>query len=383
VTKVELLKILLDNYIILKEENRDLYYDIKDNYKNFKTFVEEKLGYNLIIHQDFIKLEKFPGRVESWMGIEEFKDKLDYCFFILLLMFLEDKGKEEQFILSSFIDYINGNFELEKIDWTIYSNRRSLIRTLKFAQKIYLIKVTDGEEQNFADNEGGEVLYENTGISKYVVRTFPVDISQAKGIDDLMNFTPDFVDEQRGVFRRYRVYQTLVMNPVMYNNGADDQDFAYVKNYHSRIREDLEGYLNWNLHVHREGALVLLEEGERGKNTFPNSLGVSDIVLLFNKRILDLLKGGKLFLEKDSCIHLNKEQLIDILECIKREKSKGWSKEYREGTTAYLVEELLEFMKGYNMLEEKDGKILLKPLIGKIVGDYPEDFLEKDGEDGR
>lgn len=375
---VNLLKTLLDNYIILKGENRDLYYDIKDSYKSFKSFVEEKLGYNLIIHQDFIKLEKFPGRVEPWMGIGDFKEKLDYCLLMLLLMFLEDKGKEEQFVLSSLIDYINGNFDLERIDWTIYSNRRSLIRVLKFAQNLKLIKVTDGQEQDFADSEGAEVLYENTGISKYIVRTFPVDISFAKNLEDLLNFAPDSVDEQRGIFRRHRVYRTLVLNPVMYNYGSEDQDFGYIKNYKSRIEEDLAKYLDWKLHVHREGALVVLDEGERIKDSFPNSTGISDIVLLLNKRLLELLKRGELVLAENSWICIDKEEFWEIIKRLKKDKDRGWSKEYREGKLDYLVSEILEFMKGFNMLEKTGDKIYVKPLIGKVMGDYPEDYLEKE-----
>ncbi|SES80897.1 TIGR02678 family protein [Anaerobranca gottschalkii] len=375
---MNLLKTLLDNYIILKGENRDLYYDIKDSYKSFKSFVEEKLGYNLIIHQDFIKLEKFPGRVEPWMGIGDFKEKLDYCLLMLLLMFLEDKGKEEQFVLSSLIDYINGNFDLERIDWTIYSNRRSLIRVLKFAQNLKLIKVTDGQEQDFADSEGAEVLYENTGISKYIVRTFPVDISFAKNLEDLLNFAPDSVDEQRGIFRRHRVYRTLVLNPVMYNYGSEDQDFGYIKNYKSRIEEDLAKYLDWKLHVHREGALVVLDEGERIKDSFPNSTGISDIVLLLNKRLLELLKRGELVLAENSWICIDKEEFWEIIKRLKKDKDRGWSKEYREGKLDYLVSEILEFMKGFNMLEKTGDKIYVKPLIGKVMGDYPEDYLEKE-----
>ena len=32
-----------DNYIIVKEDDRDLYYEIKDNIKNYKTFYSRKI----------------------------------------------------------------------------------------------------------------------------------------------------------------------------------------------------------------------------------------------------------------------------------------------------------------------------------------------------
>ncbi|MEL7596757.1 MAG: DUF2398 family protein, partial [Clostridiaceae bacterium] len=47
---------LLENYIILRENNRELYYSIKDRYEELKDFLVEKLGYNIIINEDFVKL---------------------------------------------------------------------------------------------------------------------------------------------------------------------------------------------------------------------------------------------------------------------------------------------------------------------------------------
>ena len=37
---------------------------------------------------------------------------------MILLIFLEDKNNEEQFILSNLTEYIKQNYSEEKIDWT-------------------------------------------------------------------------------------------------------------------------------------------------------------------------------------------------------------------------------------------------------------------------
>lgn len=377
---MHVLKTLLDNYIIVKEDDRDLYYEIKDNIKNYKTFIQEKLGYDIIIHPDFIKLEKFPGVVEDWMGINAFKDKLDYCLFMLLIMFLEDKGKEEQFVLSQLIDYINVNFEIDRIDWTVYSNRRSLVRVLKFAEKIKMIKVNEGEDEGFAENEKAEVLYENTGISKYIVRNFQMDISTAKSYKDFINFAWDTIDEQRGIVRRHRVYRTLVMSPIMYNKGVDDQDFYYLKNYKTNIENDLGKYLGWRLHVHKEAALIVLEETERIEESFPNTSTISDIVLCLNKLILEKLSEGLLTIGEDFNIHIEEGEFFKILEELKFKKSEAWSKEYREGSLNNLFNDVYHFMKGYSMIERIKDKIILKPAIAKVVGDYVGDFNERKNE---
>lgn len=377
---MDILKTLLDNYIIVKDSNRELYYDIKDNLKSFKTFIQEKLGYDIIIHPDFIKMEKFPGIVEDWMGIKEFKDKMDYCLFILLIMFLEDKGKEEQFVLSQFIDYINLNFEFEKIDWTVYSNRRALVRVMKFAEQLKIIKVNDGEDESFADSEKAEVLYENTGISKYIIRNFPIDISSAKSYKDFINFAWDTIDEQRGMVRRQRVYRTLIMSPVIYNNGSDDQDFSYIRNYKSNIENDIEKYLGWKLHVHKEAALIVLDEEERIEENFPNTSGVSDIVLFLNKIILEKLSNNQLQINENNNIVIDEKDFINLLDELKNKYSQGWSKEFRECNLNYLYNEIFSFMKGYNMIDKINNAIIIKPLIAKVVGDYPHDFNERKNE---
>lgn len=56
------LEILLDQYWVIKDDNKDLFYQVKDSIPQFKTFLSDKLGYRLLINQHLIKLEKFPVR---------------------------------------------------------------------------------------------------------------------------------------------------------------------------------------------------------------------------------------------------------------------------------------------------------------------------------
>ena len=73
---------LLENYIILKEKDRELYYDIIDNVDKYREFINDNLSYNLIIKEDFIKLEKIPSIPKNWMGIKSFNNKKEYIFFL-------------------------------------------------------------------------------------------------------------------------------------------------------------------------------------------------------------------------------------------------------------------------------------------------------------
>ena len=371
---MEELKSLVDNYFILKDKDKELYYAIKDSAKTFKSFITEKLGYNLMIRNDFIKLEKLPGRAEAWMGIEEFKDKNEYVFFMLMLMFLEDKGKEEQFLLSHVVEYISANSVSGEIDWTEYRIRRQLVNVIKQGINLSLFNVDEQEEKDFAQNEETEALYENTGLSKYVVRIFPIDIMKCRDYKDLEDYNKDILDSERGFIRRNRVYRRLLLSPVVYNEGAEDEDYAYIKNFRARIEEDFRNYFNWSLQVHRNGALVVPSENENIKNGFPSTAGISDVVLHVNKRLYEAVKQGKLKREANDVIIMTEENFRELLMSVKDIKGQGWSKEYRECSEDKLYSEVIVFMESFSMIEKKD-KLYIYPLIAKLIGDYFEDYL--------
>jgi Protein of unknown function (DUF2398). len=165
---LEELKILLENFWVTKDDT-EIFNRIRDNEKKLRSFVEDKLGYRLIVNPLLIKLEKIPSDAEEWMGIEEFQSPMDYAFLCLLLAFLEDMGIGDQFILSNITEYIEMQYDgIESVDWTLFKHRKSLVRVLNFAEKMEMIKVDDGEQERFADNRDIEVLYENTGLSRYL-----------------------------------------------------------------------------------------------------------------------------------------------------------------------------------------------------------------------
>jgi uncharacterized protein (TIGR02678 family) len=379
------LEILLDNYWIIKEEDKDLYYRIKDCLPSFKTFLSEKLGYHVISNPELIKLEKIPGKAEIWMGIKDFDHQIEYAFLCLLLMFLEDKGRDDQFVLSEITEFIQANYPGdEKVDWTLFRHRRHLIKVLRFAADIGMIKADDGDEQNFANDASSEVLYESTGFSRYFMRNFTINIFNCKSYKDIEKEDLMEIDSDRGIIRRQRVYRRVVMSPVIYNEGADDPDYAYIKNKRSLIENDLEAYLGCSFHVHRNGAMLVAGQDRNFKDTFPENKAISDIVLQMNYLIVESVKCGELVPAKDDTIVVSNAAFNTMAEKLKNKNMSGWSKEYREMPLDSLINEIAAYMESYSMLEFiKDSKeIRFMPWTGKIAGSYPEDFnnSKEDGE---
>lgn len=164
------LEILLNHRWVLKAEDKELYYCVRDEIGEIRKFASEKMGCQITENALLVKMEKIPAVPERFMGILEFTSKEEYAFLCMLLMFLEDAP--EQFILSQLTEYISTNMPAGAVDWTLYGNRRRLIKVLRYGVSQKLIQITDGSDDVFMDKEDGEVLYENTGASRYFMRNF-------------------------------------------------------------------------------------------------------------------------------------------------------------------------------------------------------------------
>lgn len=371
------LEILLGRRWILKSRGRELYYQVKDQLGAVKRFLTEKLGYQVIVNPYLIKAEKMPAKLENWMGILEFHHKIEYVFFCIVLMFLEEKEAEEQFVLSELTEYIQGQYREEQVDWTIYSFRRHLIKVLKYCVSCGILNVDDGNEESFARDDSSEVLYENTGVSRYFMKNFTQDIMGFSSPEDFQKEEWIGVDEDRGIVRRQRVYRRLLMTMGMYRDPETEEDFAYVKNFRNMIQGELSEFLDCELHVHRSGAFLILGEDCRMGRCFPEENTLSDIVLLVNSLIGEKIQEGKIVPGAEEQIDLPREAFLGILEECRERYSRGFIKTYREMTTKEFCQEVLSYMKELSLIEERRGDIWVSGAAGKIAGQYPKDFLEE------
>ena len=365
---------LLENYLILKERDKDIYYDVKDNIDKYKSFIYDNLAYDIIIKDDFIKLEKIPGIPEEWMGINEFTEIKEYIFFILLITFLEDKNKEEQFILSSITEYIEHNYPDEKIEWTIFKNRKSLIKVMKFDIDIGIIIKNDGSEEEFSKSETGDVLYESTGLSRYIVRRFSKNIEDSESYEDLLGAEFSGISKDLGTVRKNRVFRRLLLSPVVYNDENDNGDYDYIKSKRSFIRNTFEENLGWDIHIHKNGALAALENSNEVKDIFPNKKGESAAVLFINKEVRRNINSGNLKKEDNDTVVMSNSEFDEFIIEVRRTHGHGFTKTLRDVSEQVFINIIRNFMKDFSMIREEKDFTILMPIIGKVLGEYPEDY---------
>ncbi|MCI8639770.1 MAG: TIGR02678 family protein [Coprococcus sp.] len=377
------LETLLSSRWILKSRDREAYYQMKEALASGeeKKFLMEKMGYQVLVNPYMIKVEKMPAIPENWMGILEFREPIEYMFFCIVLMFLEDKEAQEQFVLSELTEYVQSQYDQEQIDWTVYRYRRHMIKVMKYCVSCGILNVDDGSEEGFARDDASEVLYENTGASRYFMKNFTQDIMGYTTPKDFEREEWIDVNEDRGIVRRQRVYRKLLMSMGMYKSADTEEDFAYVRNYRNMIQSELTELFDCELQVHKSSAYLVLGEGCRLGRCFPEENTLSDIVLLVFQVIQEKVSAGRIQVPLDEQIRIPKEAFRGMVDECKERFGHGLNKTYREMTFAEFYREVSAYMQELALIEEAYDEVKIKPVAGKILGKYPDDFLKNGGRD--
>lgn len=373
---------LLENYWFVRAIDLDGYNLIKRNLsEEIQEFIKNKLGYKLIVNPYVIKMEKIPGIPQTFMGIESFNSKLEYVFLCLVLIYLEEKTKGEQFVLSGLIDYIQNliteiDVQEIKIDFTKYSQRKAMVNVLKFIKEMGFIIIYDGDESKFADDIANDVLYEVTGTSKYFMRNFSSNITDCNSYIDIYEKEQLGLNQDKGKERRQRIYRRLFTENVVYKEENDDQDYNYIKNYRHAINQDVDKMLESTLEVHKNGAYILLNENKNFKNAFPSNKAISDVVCFINTLIVQNVKNGQFNKNIDDTINISEIEMAKLVREVKEKYSRGFSKEFREISDDKLFIEIVEYMKQFDMIryDEENKDYIIMPICFKIIGKYPKDF---------
>ena len=366
----EELELLLNNFLITKENDKEAYYKIKSKIKKIREFTTTKLGCDVIVNSSLIKLEKIPSKIDNIFGIPGFNNQKEYILFILIIMFLEDKGKDEQFILSNltnFITNIVATIETKEvlIDFKDYGTRKSLVDVLKYLIKLGVIKQIDGNDLLFKDSVENEVLYENTGISHYIVRQFREDIFNYQTASDFLNTTKT---EELLNKKRYYTYRTLLFYPVFDYSDFDQEIYNYFLNYRNRVINDLKDLLDGDLLIFNNMALLTTNE-KTSRINFPNSRKmIHDIILLVNDYLVNVLDRTS----------LDELEFKELLKKIKNENSKYFNKEFREMKDDKFFDEVILGMEKFGLLKKVNNKYEISYVSYLISGNYPREEEEND-----
>lgn len=366
---------LLDNFWIVRDENPTDYFRIKRSIDNsMKRFISDYAGWKLIINNKVIKLEKAPAEADASMGIECFESINDYCLLCALLIYLDDKFDGEQFLLTELIEnvekIINGIVDM---DFTRFTDRKSLVRMLRFAQEMKLVKISEGSLEHVENDRNKEILYENTGLSAFFSIHHDRDISSFTKYTDFEENNEMYSENDKGYTRTSRVYRRLLLKPAMYWESKDDPDGIYIKNQRSTISNRLDKFLEGRLDIHNGSAFYMLNEEETFGKIHPSEKMIAGFTALLCSDIKTELINLELRSVNNS-FFVSKDDLDSFIIKCRNKYYNGLSKEFRELTDEKLILLIQAYMKDWMMLEICGEGFYICDGAFKTSGHFPKDF---------
>lgn len=370
---------LLQNFFITKKHLPEEYMLIKKHKKPIQKYFLENFGYQLFFGIDLFKLEKVPYEADSWMGIQDFKEPMDYSIFVAVLAYLEDKATDDLFLISTLSDYVKSFFNGDlDVKWELYSHRLSFYRAMKFAQEMDLIESLEGELDRFKDDEKEEILYRPTMISKHFMRYFTKPIHEFKNMEEMLEDRWIIADtENTPKTNLQSIHRRLFFSPVVYKNDLSEDEKKYLNYQGYRMVNSIPEYTKFELEIYRNEILLISKERNASKEQHPTQKAISDVVLQFSKLLKEKLKPMK----KEKTLPnfewiVSRREFDEWVETLHMQMYFGWSKEYRKMYREDLADRILEYMEEWKMaLEDTDTySVILYPASVRIAGEYPRDF---------
>ncbi|KHE69821.1 TIGR02678 family protein [Halobacillus sp. BBL2006] len=370
----EALIILFENFWILRAEDPEVYQTIREREHVLKRYVVDKFGFDLIVHQHFIKLEKIPVESRVWMGMQDFSEPIDYALFCCGLAFTESRSVDDQFLLSHICEEIKELYPGEmELDWTVYSHRKSLIRAMRKLVELGILKVVDGEIDEFHKDEEYEVLYEVTVYARYFMRNYPEQLFQYQTTDEILQSE---WSRHSSDARRKRVYRKLFFSPVVYRKEKEDPDFAYIRNFRSRLSDDIEMHSPYRLEVFKNAAMLVMDERRQRLTLFPDQKGVTTVLLHLSAKLRENLESYEI--NELGEIRMTSMELEEWMKQVQKEAGHGFSKTFRQAPVSSLVSSVTEALENWELgYPEESGMFVIQPAFGRLIGHYPADYLEK------
>lgn len=377
----EAIALLLESRWIARAADPEGYALIRRCETKLKAYFREKCGWLFVRNPRFYKLEKIPAVPEAWMGVQSFVETDDYVLLCCTMAYLEEREIEEQFLLSELCEDLLALYPesaLHPLRWEVYTWRRSLVRTLGFLLEADVLRVVEDDSEGFLQDRGGEALYEVTVLARYFLRTYPKDLQEYRSLEELCR--ADFLGgdgaAETGHARRNRVYRQLLLTPVYYQTELWPEDFAYLRNMHRRLRDELEEKTGLHLELYRDCAMLTSAERNAWcRELFPyRQSGLHAVVLHFARAYREQADWK----EKRQLSFVEFEQF-----CARLQKAcgGGWTKEYREMSPQRLAPAVLGEMQAWRMAARDAALqlVTLLPALFRLSGAYPADYEAEEG----
>ncbi|PQD94419.1 TIGR02678 family protein [Pradoshia eiseniae] len=374
---------LLENFWIQKRTHPAEYMNIKRNQKAIQKYFVENFGYRLYAGIDLYKLEKIPYRTEKWMGIQGdtlgFKEPMDYSIFAAILAYLEDKAKDDLFLVSTLVENVKNFFDDQiEVRWENYQHRLSFCRAMKYAQAMDLVECLEGEIDKYKTDGKEEILYRPTMNSKYFMRYFSKPVQEFQNVNEMLEDSWKIPGEEPTARMNLQALnRRLFFSPVVYRHELTDEEKRYLSLQTHRMVENIPENTHFELEVYKNELLLVSKEKNLTGQQHPNLKTISDVVLQFSALLKAKVKELGDEQLPDFEYSIGKEVFEKWIEELQDEFGHGWSKNYREQEPVELAESVLDYLIDWKFADydKQTYSVILYPPAVRIGGTFPRDYL--------
>ena len=143
-------------------------------------------------------------------------------------------------------------------------------------------------------------------------------------------------------------------------------------------RAELEELFACELQVYRSCAFLVVGESCRMGSFLPEENTVSDIILLLGQLIREKVESGRYEPKEGEMLWLTEEEFRSLIEECKRRFGRGFVKTYREMLTEPFYQEVSSMLMRLELADRRQGEIVIRPALGRVIGRYPADYAEGD-----
>ena len=364
------LNLLFENFWIVKTTQPEEYRLIKRYRKELDIELRKRFGLSLLVRPQFIQLFRRPFHLQEWMGIEDFKDVMDYVLLMHAMAYIEEQETNTYFLLNELIESIERDLpEDYHLEWTNYLHRKSLVRVLKKLIDLAILEVIQGEIELFEQNEDRNILYTITTQSLYLLGKTPNAFVKYEGFDDFWQEIQNnqLEDSNQALFTQ------LMCEPVLYRNAENEQDFIRLRNYQSVFARFVEEKTDYQFELTKDVAMFTLDKRDSSRDIFPSRKVLDEILVQLQTVLFDQEQqvdtyGVGLFT-------MSQWQLA--VEKLKQDFQSFWSKEYKELKISELANRLLERAQEFQMVKVIDEVVYLQPVLTRMVAKMEDKRDEK------
>ena len=358
---------LLENFLVQRKDDPELFREILNHEITIRKFMMTNLGYQLKLDSEVVKLDKVPYFSREWMGIQHFKNELDYVFLMALFASLESKTFDDGFLLSNIIEDVKKFLmDIFEVDWKERHQRESLARALTFAQEVELIKIRDGELASFEKSEQGEVLYESTPLIRYQFRNFSKRMSDFQSTEEMLHDGLDVENPRHTLFRK------LYFEPVVFFDELSKEEIDYIqdKSSYQELKDQIESFTFFKLE--RMYQCLFLGHPERKQNLqqHPSRKHESYIVAQVAYLLVGQLRNMK---EKPFGLwEMKNSEFEELLQETRDNFQLGWSSKMRDMTFGKFKQMVLDYMTSWKLAtyDEDTLRVTIYPSFIRVIGEY-------------